>query len=167
MDSQKKWLLISVIVATVAASAIGVVIFLRVQSPVPKSVTDQTTFVVMVPKGEGIEVDKSSMAVSKPQDVDTKVLNYIVNIDGIEVLVGQQPTPQQFIDIPKVYEKVVEQSKPYGSFETVVGTVNLTRPQKQQIAMMNSKGTYLLAQATQDLTEDQWRRFFKGIQLVE
>lgn len=160
----KKLLVAGVVLA--ALTATGVYAFLQWRSPVPQSVIDQTTFAVMVPEGKDIVIDKSTMVVTKPQDQADKVLNYTARIDGVEVLVGQQPTPQQFIDIPKVYEKVVEQSKQYASFETTVGTVYLTRPQKQQIAMLNTKGTYTLAQATEDLTEDQWRRFFRNIIIV-
>ena len=164
---RKKRLLTGGIILTLTVIVMGVLAFIQWRLPVPQSVIDQTTFVVMVPEGKDIKVEKNTMEVSKPQGQDDEVLNYTATIDGKEVLVGQQPTPQQFIDIPKTYEKVVEQSNQYASFETTVGTVYLTRPQKQQIAMLNAKGTYMLAQASDDLTEDQWRRFFRSVTLVQ
>ncbi len=163
MRSKKVPIIVSICLLILIVA--GVWLYSR-QGLVPQDIVNQTTFAIMVPEGENIEVDKDSMMVSTPQGQKDEVLNYTARIDGIDVLIGQQPTPQQFIDIPKTYEKVVEQAKQYASFETTVGTVYLTRPQKQQIAMLNTKGTYTLAQASEDLTEEQWRRFFRNILTV-
>ena len=134
---------------------------------VPAFIRSQMPSVILIPSGENIVVDRHSMAISHPPGQSDSVLNFNVTIDEVKLLVGEQPTPQQFVDIPKIYDKVVEQSKPYGSFDTVVGTVHLTRPQSKQIAMLNSKGTYMLVQASKDLTIDQWRRLFRDIRLVQ
>ncbi len=166
MRRRRPWLVFGV---GLLLLAIGIMVgsSLLTRSMVPQSVLNQVKSVVLMPSGMKISVNKKSMTVSSPVGGDDGVLNFTASIDETSLEIGEQPTPQQFIHIPKVYDRVVEQSKPYGVFESEIGTVHLTRPKARQVAMLNTKGTYMLVQADKDLTDAQWRRFFLNIHVVK
>lgn len=141
--------------------------FLRPQPVIPAEVKSQLTSSLLMPTDKTVTViDRGSVK----YDSKIRVLTYDVQYDGIKVVISQQPTPESFLDIADVYTKVLESMNEYQKFELAIGVIHLTRPpdlKGKQSAVLNSKGTLLFASPEEDLTEDQWRRFFKDVQLVE
>ncbi len=154
-------------ILVVVAIAATLYYFLRTQQVIPVSIKTQLTSPLLMPTDKTVAaIDQGSVK----YDSKIKVLTYDVQLDGIKVVMSQQPTPESFIDVPDVYTKVLEGMNEYQKFELAIGVIHLTRPpdlKGKQSAVLNSKGTLLFASPEEDLTEDQWRRFFKDVQLVE
>jgi len=68
------------------------------------------------------------------------------------------------------YDKVVTSMNGYGKFDCDSGTVHLTRPKDlagKQAAVMNAKGTLMFVKPASDLSEDQWRKLFNGLEVIK
>ena len=158
--------MISVIVVVVAIAAI-LYYFLRPQSVIPSATKAQLTSPLLMPTDQTVAViDRTSVK----YDPKIKMLTYDVQFEDIKVVISEQPTPESFIDIPDVYTKMLESMNEYKKFELAIGVIHLTRPtdlKGKQSAVVNSKGTLLFASPKEDLTEDQWRRFFRTVDLVD
>jgi hypothetical protein len=99
-------------------------------------------------------------------DSGLKLLSFTASVGGISTVFSEQPTPDSFNDAPQIYDKVLERMNDYSKFDVVAGTVHLTRPSDlggKQAAVMNTKGTLLFAKPDRDLSTDQWRRLFLGV----
>jgi hypothetical protein len=137
-------------------------LLLAPKNPLPGTIRKQANFVILAPVSGPAAVDRESAK----YDTSLKLLSYNVALDGVQVVVSQQPTPESFSDIPQVYDKVLSNMNEYLKFDVIVGTVHVTRPKDlagKQAAVMNTKGTLFFAKPDKDLSEEQWRRFFKGI----
>ena len=102
-------------------------------------------------------------------DPSYKSLTFKAKSHVTELIITQQATPENFTDIPQLYDKTVEAMKPYGSIDTKQGKVTLTTPDKSnnnQVAVMNNHGTLVFVRSEKDLDNDQWRQFFNGLQLI-
>jgi hypothetical protein len=163
-STKKKPLFIALMVFGVmflaADAAIGIYL-LKPKPPIPKNIQSQLDFTpYLVQPGTGITIDTSSYK----YDASQKGLSFIAR--GKEygkLTISEQPTPQQFIDIPEVYSKLVDKLNRYGVFDNAIGTVYLTRPDGQhtgQTAVINSKGVLMFVRSAKDLSDDQWRKVF-------
>lgn len=158
------WLLYG---GAVGVGLIAVVTLLVLPKPfLPKTVTQPFPATVLAPALADVQLDRDSAKYDAP----TKLLSYILTYQGAKVVVSEQPTPESFSEIPQVYDKVLENMHEYSKFEVDAGVVHLTRPPDlggRQAAVLNAKGTLLFAKASQDLGDDDWRRFFKGLVVVQ
>lgn len=161
---KRLWLIVGCV------TALGLVVIaamlLAPKPPVPVEVKRAVTSTILVPKVRGVEVSRESMSYSS----QLKLLTYITTVYGTKAVVSEQPTPESFIDIPQVYDKVVSNMSEYAKFDTNSGTVHLTRPKDlkgKQAAVMNTKGTLMFVKPERDLTEDQWRKLFNGIEVIK
>jgi hypothetical protein len=163
---RKRYVKILLVILVVVAIGATAYYFLRPQPVIPAAIKTQLTSTLLMPTDKTVAViDQGSIK----YDSKIKVLTYDVQFDGVKVVISEQPTPESFIDIADVYTKVLESMNEYKKFELAIGVIHLTRPpdlKGKQSAVLNSKGTLLFANPKQDLTEDQWRRFFHNIQLV-
>jgi hypothetical protein len=102
-------------------------------------------------------------------DASQKGLSYIAaGSDFGRLTISQQPTPQSFIDIPNLYDKLVDNLNRYGVFQNPLGTVYLTRPDGQksgQTAVLNSNGVLMFVRSEKNLDDGQWRSIFNQISL--
>jgi hypothetical protein len=95
-------------------------------------------------------------------------LAYTVIIGKTTAVVSEQSTPDQFTDIPAVYDKFLETFNQDSSFEVPAGKVYLGRPpnmEGRQAAVMNSQGTLMFVKPTTDLSGDQWRQLFLSFEI--
>jgi hypothetical protein len=156
--------LVSISIIIVAVAIVGVLVW---RKPfIPGKIKGSVTSTIFVPAGPQV---KNQSATVK-YDSSLKLLSYQSIAYGVNTTVSEQPTPQNFIDIPEVYDKVVTSYNQYENFDTAAGTVYLTRPKNQngrQVAVMNSKGTLMFVKADRDLSDDQWRKFFNNLQIVK
>lgn len=157
-----------IVTALIAAVAAGGYFFLHKTPLVPAKFTRETSFVIFYPtKNSGATINESSFK----YDTSSKVLSFTVNQNGVSMAVGEQSTPQGFIDIPQAYDKLIESLNGYAEFGTYYGTVNLTHPKEfngQQSAAMNAKGTLMFVHPTYgQLSEDQWKKLFNNMQTVQ
>ena len=150
-----------------AAVAISTVVLVKSNaSALPKSIREQVTSTLIVPQGKAVTLDRASAT----YDSQLKVLVYRVNAYGAQVTISEQPTPDSFIDVPQVFDKIANGMQEYAKFDTDIGTVHLGRPTQidhKQTAIMNSKGTLLFASAERDLSQDQWRQLFANMVTIK
>jgi hypothetical protein len=160
---KRLWWIVGGVVVVGGLVILGLV--LAPKSPIPQSVKKSVTSTLLVPQGAGTVVDRES-ANFVP---DEKVLIYNVAYAGTKIIVSEQPTPQQFVDIPEVYKKTVDSMGMYQTFDVNVGTVYLTKSAKldsKQAAVLNAKGTLLFAKPSADLSDEQWRVFFNHFVVI-
>ena len=109
----------------IATIAVGGYLFLHKTPLVPAKFTKETSFVIFYPsKNSGATIDQSSFK----YDTNSKVLSFTVKQGDVSMAVGEQSTPQGFIDIPQAYDKLIESLNGYAEFGSYYGTVNLTHP---------------------------------------
>ena len=135
------------------------------KSPLPANLTDQATSTVLVPITNDISVNRTTASYNP----HIKLLVFSVQVGGIRTVFSEQPTPNTFVDIPQVYDRVIEQSQEYGSFETALGTVHLTRPRNaygKQTAILNTRGTLLFVKPDKELSDSNWRQLFRALTVL-
>ena len=154
------------IVGGVAAAGMVliVVLLLAPKSPIAPGVRKQLTSTFMAPVGGGAVVDRESANYLK----DSKVLIYNVKYAGTRIILSEQSTPDQFVDIPQVYAKLTDSMGNYKTFDVSLGTVHLTKLKDgdKQVAVLNSSGTLLFAKPDRDLSDDEWRVFFVHLRVM-
>jgi hypothetical protein len=119
---------------------------------------------LLVPRADTIEI-KADTAEYAPAD---KLLTYHVIYQGSDLILSEQPTPEQFNDFPDLFEKLLGGMGKYKSIDVELGTVHLTRPPSLkggQTAVMNTKGTLLFVKPDKDLSEAEWRLFFQSLEV--
>lgn len=153
-------------IATGAFAVIGLIIIsvllIAPKNPLPGAIRKQVNYVILAPVSGATVVDRESTKF----DTKLKLLSFNATLNDIKMVISQQPTPDSFSDIPQVYDKVVANMNEYSKFDVIVGTVHLTRPKDlggKQAAVINTKGTLMFVKPDKDLTDDQWRLFFKNI----
>jgi hypothetical protein len=152
---------IILVVGVIAATAI----LLAPKSPIPPSLRNQVTSTLLVPEGGGYSLNRDSAKYDK----DKKVLTYTASYAGTKLVVSEQPTPSEFVDVPEVYDKVTAGMNNYQTFDSGIGTVHLTQPKQlsgKQAAVLNTKGTLMFVKPENALTDDQWRLWFNHIQVA-
>jgi hypothetical protein len=159
---QGSYWLIGLVIITVAVTA---AMLLKPKPFLPPKIKSKTTSVVFVSKAPNILNNQNSVK----YDDRIKLLSYQATLFGVHSVISEQPTPDSFTDIPQVYQKVLNSWKEYKNFSAPLGTVYLTRPGDQggkQVAVLNAKGTLMFVKPDKDLTEDQWRQYFKSIEVI-
>lgn len=134
---------------------------------IPDNLKKQISFVLFLPSSSPeMNINTKSFR----YDPVSKVFTFKMQYDHSTLTIAEQATPQNFIDIPQAYDKVMETLNEYASFNSYYDKVSLTRPKEfkgQQSAIMNSKGTLITAHPTKgELTEDQWKKLFNGLELI-
>lgn len=151
-------------VAVISLVVVFVVDLGQPTSPISSKVKRQLTSTLLMPLDYSVKIDRASVN----YDGVGKLLVYNVLTDGTKIVVSEQPTPDQFVDIPGVFDKLVASMNEYKSFDVDVGTVHLTKPKSingKQAAVLNAKGTLLFAKSEAKLSDDQWRGFFNHLQV--
>lgn len=166
---KKKLLLIVLVLLSSLALTAGTYYLLEARksrTDIPENIQKQLTIIPFIPsRDSALKVDRTTYK----YDPNQKGLSFIIaGGEYGELTVSEQPTPQEFIDIPDFYPKLVDNFKRYASFESQYGTVYLTRPNGQlkgQTAVMNGRGVLLFIRSQKDLAEDQWRQLFNIIEI--
>lgn len=87
-----------------------------------------------------------------------------------QLTITQQATPSVFSDVPQYFPTLITRLNEYSSFGSIYGTVHLTKPKElngQQQAVLNTSGTLMFVHPSHNLSDDTWRRFFNGLQVVK
>lgn len=160
-----KSLVVSLAIASISTTAYLV---LHKNSPVPADIKKQVSFLVYYPdKGSLALPDKTSFK----YDDASKVLSYKIYLGNVSMTVAEQATPQNFVDIPEAYNKLIESLNGYKQFDSLYGTVNLTHPKEfkgEQSAALNAKGTLMFIHPTNGkLSDDQWRQLFNNLRILK
>ncbi|HUP26461.1 MAG TPA: hypothetical protein VM124_02320 [Candidatus Limnocylindrales bacterium] len=155
-----------IFVATLVLAAVLLVFFLQRTPLIPDGIRKQVSFVILYPE------KKSQTVVDRPSlkyDSGQHTLSYRAKVGSGNLVISEQPTPENFTDIPQLYDKVLEQMHSYESLDTRYGKVALTKPDtsnNNQVGVINTNGTLMFVRAEQDLTTEQWRQFFNSLQLI-
>jgi hypothetical protein len=157
-----------VVLATiiVIAAVVFVVIILRGSSPspIPASISSRVSFNIFYPRTDvpGIKPDNSSIDYSAANSA----LSFDVSVDNVKVAISEQNTPDIFSQ-SGVYSFKLDQAHEYSSFETASGEVDLTKPTElggQTLAWVNTRGTFMLARAYANLSENNWKLLFNNME---
>ncbi len=152
--------------AVVIGGVVITVMLLAPKPPIPSRIKQQVVSTLFIPTGHNFVVDRESVK----YDIQLKLLTYNVLESGTQVVVSEQATPDSFTDVPQAYQKVLDGMNDYLDFDVNVGSAHLTRPSQlggKQTAVLNAKGTLLFAKPAADLPDDQWRQFFKAMEVVK
>ena len=149
------------------AAAYGVVLLVKPKPTIPTDIRKQLSFGVYYPQDKSIlDVNKKSFG----YDSETSVLSFTgKRSNGTKVSFNEQATPDNFVDIPQIYDKLVESLHPYTSFDSVNGKVSLTHPAELkggQSAILNAQGTLMFVRPDHDLTDTEWRQLFTDLHLI-
>lgn len=163
-------LLLSVLSIAIIASVIfGVRSFENSASVqnIPTDIKQIVSHVIYYPDStSGLSVDKNSFKF----DDASEVLSFTAKYGNANITIAEQATPENFVDIPPAYDKLIETLNSYYAFSSFHGTVHLTKPKEnkgQQSAVMNSKGTLMFANVTGgSLTENEWKKFFNNLEVI-
>jgi hypothetical protein len=163
-------LLLAVLGGAIVASAIfGFRAFQKSENVqvVPADIKQKISHVIYYPDTiGGLTVDKTSFK----YDDTNEVLSYTAKYSSAEITIAEQSTPENFVDIPQAYDKLVETLNSYSAFSSFHGTVYLTKPKEnkgQQSAVMNSKGTLMFANVTiGSLTDNEWKKLFNNLEVI-
>lgn len=134
--------------------------------PIPGPIKRQVTSTILVPKGSGYLVDRESVKYASKD----KLLTFKITKNDQQVAtITEQPTPDTFVDIPEFSPKFFQQAGEYKTFDSINGTVHLLHPQKgiKDAAAMNAKGTLIFVNPSVPFTEDDWRKLFKSIVVIQ
>jgi hypothetical protein len=156
------WVILAVSGFALAAPAL----WLLPRPSIPSQIRKQAAFTIFTPDSSEVEVQHESVK----YDTNLKLLSYTVRLLDTHITMSEQATPDSFNDVPQAYEKVVAGMNTYERFDTILGTVYLTRPQQlagKQAAVLNTKGTLLFAKPDNDLSADQWRQFFGVLAVIK
>lgn len=160
---KRLWWIVGAVV--VVGAIVIVAILLAPKYPFAPSIRSKVTSTVFVPTGRGVVIERETAK----YDSGLKLLTYNIQTAGTKMVVSEQPTPESFIDIPQVYDKVITGLNEYSKFDSEQGTVHLTRPkelQGKQSAVLNAKGTLMFIKPNRDLSLDQWRQLFSDLKTV-
>ncbi len=155
-----------VIIVSLGLILVVALIVFPSKPPIPGSIKKQVTSAILIPK----QSNTNDIRNTAKYDATNKLLTFRSDIKdaGTNVTVTEQPTPDQFVDIPQFEAKFFEQAGEYKTFETTIGTVHLLKPKSVvQAAAMNTKGTLIFVKPDKELTEDQWRQFFKSVAVLQ
>jgi hypothetical protein len=158
-------LALAAVVTVIVASAVGYQL-LKPTKQIPPAIAKQVSFGVFLPPDKsGVAVDSSSFSYNKSEGV----LNFtVVRADGMKLSFTEQATPESFVDVPQVYDKLISSLHGYSSFDSVNGRVNLTHPPQLkggEAAVMNAKGTLMFVRSSKVLPDDEWRQLFSRLEL--
>lgn len=168
-DRRNRHILLAIIGAVLLVAVLAVGLYLlRPRPAIPQAVQSRLTFTPYVVRpGGAISVDRQSYK----YDPAEQGLSFVATGPKVgRLVVSEQPTPQQFIDIPDVYNKLVDGLNRYSVFDNQLGTVYLTKPKNQpsgQTAVLNSNGVLMFVRSEKDLSDGQWRVAFSSFRLED
>lgn len=158
---------LALLVAIVGIGLVAVVMIVHPDRPViPAAIRSQVVSTVFVPGGRLYSVDSSSAK----YDGTNKLLTFKISNHGASVAtIAEQPSPEQFVDIPESSSKFFQQAGEYKVFESNYGTVHLLHPGKgiNDAAAMNAKGTLMFVNPSVTFSEDDWRKLFQSLIVVQ
>ena len=134
---------------------------------IPNNIASQAGYSLFHPDdSQTVFVDRSTYR----YDQANGLLSYQTTYESKEVIFSMQAVPSEFTEVAGTFDKYIEGLNPVLSFDTTIGTVNVTEPDnldKDQAAIMKEKGTLLFVRVIGKLDESQWRRLFQHIEVVK
>lgn len=161
----QRWFVRGFIGILALGAVVILILVLLPKPPIPGKIKQQLTSTLLLPNTRKFPVNRDTTK----YDPSIKVLTYKVAAFGKTIIMSEQPTPDQFTDVPQVYQKVLDGMQDYNDFDVNVGGVHLTLPPQLsgvQTAVLNTKGTLIFAKPSGKLSDDQWRQFFTSFQVV-
>lgn len=136
------------------------------QPIIPRQVLNQATFGVWYPTAGtlGLQVDRGT--VKNTASGQDKLVTFVARNPSNNLSFTEQAVPDSFNDIPQLYDKLIEKLRGYATFDSVNGTVSLTRPEEfksGQTAVMKAKGAMVFIRPDKDLSTDDWRRLINNL----
>jgi hypothetical protein len=168
----RRYLSLVIIAVLIAAGAGGYLIYkkLSIPGPIPRDIIKTASFSIFyLPNEDPLKgkwvIDRQSVS----YDTNTKVLFATYNTTDNKIIVSQQATPDAFKDIPQYYSKLLDRFHQYKDINTAIGTVTLTHPEElkgKQSAVAHVKDTLLFANPDKDLSDEEWKDFFRAFEII-
>jgi hypothetical protein len=168
MTKQRLLILIIAVVLVALAGVGGWYLWLASQ-PIPRSILKRAEMGVWYPNDRttGYKIERNSV---KYNDTGSdKLVTFVAQGVGNALTFTEQPTPESFIDVPQVYDKLTEKLHEYAKVESVNGTASLTRPDElkgRQTLVMKARGTLMFVKPDKNLSTDEWRKVLNNLEFV-
>lgn len=119
------------------------------------------------PANDGPVIDEKSLKIT--QEDSDRVLTFVAKRGSQTVTFSEQAVPESMVDVPAVYDKLIESWNNYASVEGEMGKVALTRASKsaKQTAVFKAKGTLVFMRAESDMTNDDWRQWILSLESLK
>ena len=159
----KTFFIILTIIIIIGILVSSILILNPLKPSIPNVIKSQLQTTLLIPTG----TKYNGIHDSAKYDSNKKLLTYRVVVDNQPTItISEQPAPSTFTDIPAYYPKFLTDLGDYESFGTIAGTVHLAHPPKAidtTVGVMFASGTLLFAKPDSNLTDAQWRSFFKDL----
>jgi hypothetical protein len=154
----------AIFVLTLALLILFVVLYQTREKPqkVETNAFSSASFSVFYPSDADTTIEPNKQSIE--YDKKNNGMVYDIDLNDKKVTITQQPVPD-VLEEKNVYDYKIQQSRPYESFTSPLGTVQLTKPKElngNTLAWAKSKGTLLLARSYTDLSVNEWRQLFDG-----
>jgi hypothetical protein len=135
---------------------------------VSTAIVSQVSSTLLVPKSSTIRINKKSYTYNSTLHLLTYQLAYA----GKKITVTEEPTPDAFTADSTAYTDMINSLSSYDNFDSAMGKVYLTNPPTTssktiQSAVLNAKGTLLLARIDTSLSKAEWQKFFTALIIVK
>ena len=159
--------LLIVVSLVVTILTIGLAVNMRANNqPIPHDILKQAAFGIWYPAANPPEFKVDRGAVKYSVNGQDKLVTFVARGLTNNLSFTEQAVPDSFNDIPQLYDKLIEKLRAYSTFDSVNGTVSLTRPEELkggQTAVMRAKGTMVFVRPDKDLSADDWRRLMNNL----
>lgn len=156
---------VGILVGFVVLSSAAIFGYSKIHQPIFSSeITSKLTSSLYVAQGDNVTIERASIKYDK----DLKQLSYVSKMQDISIIVSEQPSPEVFGDVPQYFDKWITSAGAITNFDTPNGKVYLASNPNygvNTVAIMNSKGTLLFAKPSKNLSQDQWKQFFRTLKL--
>jgi hypothetical protein len=165
----KRWLIfLGAAVAVVAIAWAGFYLY-SLNQPIPQKTLKEAGYGIWYPTSKGLNLKVDRGTIKYTHTGPDKLVSFIARSETQNLTFTEQPQPESFNDVPQLYEKLIEKLRGYSNFDSVNGTVSLTRPEELkggQTAVMKSKGTLVFIKPETDLSADDWRKIMNNLSFV-
>jgi hypothetical protein len=148
--------------------AIGLIYFFLNHNkiPIPKAISREVKYTILYPQpSKSVLYDKTSFKYAKTQSI----LSFIIKFNNSYITFAEQSTPEPFNASTTFFSSFTQRLDSYATLNTTDGQVVLTLPPqtKEEIAVMNIKGTLLFASTKSKISETNWNFLFNTLQSVQ
>ncbi len=137
------------------------------RSPIPETIQNELTFspFILVDGQDG-----KMLTTSYKYDKKNELLSFVIHrAPSEQFTLSEQPTPDEFGDIPTFYPKLLDKLNSYSTVQTSNGTLNLTRPSGGAITgILNARGILMFVRSDGATpTDDDWRIVVESLDIYK
>jgi hypothetical protein len=129
---------------------------------IPASITNQIKYGLFYPKGDqAISIERLTFK----YDRGFGQVSFVADFNKNKMTFAEQATPENFYASQDYYKKMITNMGGYYTFQNSQGKVDLVKDKSigREVGVMNSKGTLIFVNSTNDLSTNDWREVFNSL----